>query len=254
MSGGRPWSEAELEVLRAHRDLRGPDVADLLPGRSLRAIRDARARFKLPLEARVCSLDACERVTHARGLCSRHYRKAMGHNSRLKDHKKRDGALRAGKALHPPTSLPFRALAKSCPECGDLVTTPDEWLRRSVGRNPTCGPCAVVRTRAHKLSDPQAAAKAAEHERRSADIRAARALIAERGAPRHGYQWTGPDLEIAARPDLSLARAALMLGRTEAAVQAARQRIREEPKWAQVVGLGRVHPLAGVTQSQGAVA
>lgn len=57
-------------------------------------------------------------------------------------------------------------------------------------------------------------------------------------ARRHGYQWTGPELEIAARDDLSVKEAALMLGRSFYAVETARKKLRAgDPKTTWLAGL-----------------
>lgn len=57
------------------------------------------------------------------------------------------------------------------------------------------------------------------------------------GAHRSGYVWTGPELEIVGRKDLSALDAALMLGRTYAAVSTARARLREDPRFQFLAGL-----------------
>lgn len=49
-------------------------------------------------------------------------------------------------------------------------------------------------------------------------------------ASRHGYTWTGPELEIVARLDLTLTQAAEMLGRTYIAVSAKRHQLKEDPR------------------------
>jgi hypothetical protein len=48
--------------------------------------------------------------------------------------------------------------------------------------------------------------------------------------------WTGPELEIATRDDLTAAEAAKMLGRSYAAVMMARHRCANDPKWGKVLG------------------
>lgn len=48
-------------------------------------------------------------------------------------------------------------------------------------------------------------------------------------AHRHGYQWTGPELELALRPDLTCPQLAAMLGRTIVAVKHMRRRLKVEP-------------------------
>jgi hypothetical protein len=60
----------------------------------------------------------------------------------------------------------------------------------------------------------------------------------EETASRRGYEWTGPELEIAARPDLTAQQVALMLGRTLRGVRRMRDRLRNDPK---------IRHLAGVT-------
>jgi len=76
------------------------------------------------------------------------------------------------------------------------------------------------------------ATRAAARERRRAQ------QAATLGAPRWGYEWTGPELEIVAtRDDLSVVEQATLLGRTARAVQKARDRVRHDPKWIQVAGI-----------------
>lgn len=59
-------------------------------------------------------------------------------------------------------------------------------------------------------------------------------------AVRHGYQWTGPELELIARRDLTAKQAAAMLGRTLASVQGMRALIKREPRYINLAGVGRV--------------
>ena len=56
-------------------------------------------------------------------------------------------------------------------------------------------------------------------------------------AVRNGQQWTGPELEIALRSDLSAAEAALMLGRTMQAVKNVRFKCRHEPRFTRLAGV-----------------
>lgn len=56
-------------------------------------------------------------------------------------------------------------------------------------------------------------------------------------ATRSHYQWTGPELEIALRTDLTAHEAALMLGRTYAAVEAQRQLHKVDPRKQNLAGL-----------------
>jgi hypothetical protein len=58
-------------------------------------------------------------------------------------------------------------------------------------------------------------------------------------ATNSGKQWTGPELEIAARPDLTSREVALALGRTLAAVSTMRQKLRYDPKIQNLAGVSR---------------
>lgn len=55
-------------------------------------------------------------------------------------------------------------------------------------------------------------------------------------ASRHRLRWTGAEMEIATRVDLTAAQAAGILGRTLMAVHSLRQRCAKEPKWRQMLG------------------
>lgn len=65
------------------------------------------------------------------------------------------------------------------------------------------------------------------------------ALAPAATAPRWGYQWTGPELEIASRPDLSALQVAQMIGRTVHAVRTARQRMKADPRFITLAGVRR---------------
>ena len=58
-----------------------------------------------------------------------------------------------------------------------------------------------------------------------------------REASNHGKEWTGPELEIVARGDLSAHEVAAMLGRTYAAVQSIRRKLHNDPKTINFAGI-----------------
>lgn len=58
-------------------------------------------------------------------------------------------------------------------------------------------------------------------------------------ATRHGYQWTGPELELAARRDLTAAQVAKLTGRTIKAVANMRRKLRDDPKTINLAGLAK---------------
>lgn len=118
-------------------------------------------------------------------------------------------------------------LARTCGICGTFLQA-EAFPRSGDGTHShTCTACSRA------AMSPEQRARANERGRDSdSHIQAA----STPGASRHGYQWTGPELEIALRADLSLRDAAAMLGRTYYAVQAARHKARTDPKWIQVAG------------------
>lgn len=63
-------------------------------------------------------------------------------------------------------------------------------------------------------------------------------------AKRHSMQWTGPELELASRNDLTVREIALMLGRSYASVHNMRKKLKSDPKTIMVAGLpkGPVRP------------
>lgn len=71
-----------------------------------------------------------------------------------------------------------------------------------------------------------------QHHRRQAETRDK--------ATRHGAQWTGPELEIAARKDLTATQAALLLGRTAAAVRQQRRFMKSDPRKSRMAGVERI--------------
>lgn len=58
-------------------------------------------------------------------------------------------------------------------------------------------------------------------------------------ARRHNAQWTGPELELALRSDLSARQVAEMIGRTLWAVSTMRRRLRKEPMLDHIAGASR---------------
>lgn len=73
---------------------------------------------------------------------------------------------------------------------------------------------------------------------RKRDRQAARANAATlESAVNHYKQWTGPEMEIAARADLTARQAALMIGRSMKAVKTMRMRLRNDPKYRNAAGV-----------------
>jgi len=187
-----------------------------------------------------CTEPDCARKPLARDLCRRHYQQAMGIRSASSTpNANAETRLRSGGWLTPPISLPYRALARSCPKCGDLMTTPAHLLRKDAGKVPRCHGCQIRAVLAVRKKRAAVDAEFKRALRKRGDRNRARtnSRTAET-ATNLGKQWTGPELEIAARSDLTAQEVALMLGRTLYAVKHARRKLKE-PKWAEVAGLSR---------------
>lgn len=78
----------------------------------------------------------------------------------------------------------------------------------------------------------------ARNDRNARDFAAMQEETRER-ASRNGYQWTGPELELAARKDLSAREVAIMIGRTLSAVQHIRRKLKEDPATINIAGIAR---------------
>lgn len=56
-------------------------------------------------------------------------------------------------------------------------------------------------------------------------------------AHHHGDQWTGPEIEMALREDLSIKELARLLGRSAYAIASIRYKATHDPKWISIAGL-----------------
>lgn len=187
-------------------------------------VRTAPAR-RVNLRARgVCSVGGCAEPHWAAGKCGRHYRadlRAAGRIAPTPASTPEDNAentLRRGRAPKPMKSSPYRVLARTCPSCGTLLTTPDALLRKKSGRLPRCHGC-LIRTVRRNTQKRQA--------------------VTVENATNNGKQWTGPEMELVLRGDLSVQQLALALGRTRNAVRYIRRQLIEkgDPRYVSVAGI-----------------
>lgn len=136
-------------------------------------------------------------------------------------------ALDAGRSPSIPNSSPFRLLARTCPKCGELVTTPYDRIRKSAWPRLDNCPCIIrasVTGQAVKVATDESYRKRIRHQLSAAAIRANN--LTRDTARNHGKEWTGPELELAARLELSASEVARMLGRTINAVRTVRDGMR----------------------------
>lgn len=136
--------------------------------------------------------------------------------------------LRLGQVPGPPQYLGLRAIALTCGQCGTLRTALP--ARRSARpRCPLCNAAAVRRWEKGNLER--------RRRNRTSSRRRAQNATADR-AVNSGKEWTGPELEVAARVDLTSAEAAVLLGRTVYGVMTVRHRMKFDPRVAYLAGQG----------------
>lgn len=148
----------------------------------------------------VCSEKGCEREPYARGLCNRCYQRLRYNNAALPD-------------VAPKTFTHGRLYGyqKGC-RC-ELCKAAYAERRKKYPSTATRRRPSTEQARSYLDND-----------------RARNAAVRETKAPRNGYQWTGPELEIASREDLTVAEIAEMTGRTLFAVRRMRSRLRVDPR------------------------
>lgn len=186
-------------------------------------VRTAETR-RVNLRARgECELDGCRSPHWAKGLCNRHYRADLRAQGRITPtpttpERNAEATLQSGGAVSPPVNSPYRVIARTCRQCGDLLTTPPHLLRKDSGPLPRCQSCFL------------------EAIKKNSRDRQAQTL--ER-ATNHGKQWTGPEMELVLRGDLSVRQLALKLGRTINAVRYIRRQLveKQDPRYVKVAGM-----------------
>lgn len=170
-----------------------------------------------------CSEADCQELHWAKGLCARHYAAKGRAEGRIRSKPSTPRAnaeqtLRKGHPPQPMVSSPYRLLARSCPSCGDLLTTPPELIRKDSGPLPRCQGChvnAVMRNNRQRQA------------------------VTQDRAGNLGKQWTGPEMELVLRRDLSVLEVALALGRTIYGVRYIRRQLieRQDPRYTKVAGV-----------------
>lgn len=144
----------------------------------------------------------------------------------------RDGNrnLAAGILPHNPRLSPFNILASTCPKCDEWFITPWGKIPRRSGRRPHCPECNRRRALEHWERDRHDNERRAYRTRRNQQAVAYNNSQALAQAANHYKDWTGPELEIAARKDLSASQVAKMLGRTIYAVKTVRIELARDPR------------------------
>jgi hypothetical protein len=155
--------------------------------------------------------------------------------------------LRKGIVPSVPKGSPFRVLASSCGKCGTLLT--EKHPRKSEPSVRTHHECVNKwrrdrRRDSSEFRDGERARDAVRYQRdrERRDATSERSLLNLQAetlptATRSGYQWTGPELEIATRSDLTVKEAARMLGRTYYAVRTMRALVSIDPRKTALLGL-----------------
>lgn len=141
--------------------------------------------------------------------------------------------LRDGHRPGPMKSLGYRLVAFSCHHCHDLITNaldrvlttrdpaPHGWCRRcreQYDRTRFRDRSKTTYTKPRRVQRAHTERGRMRYQCESIDA-----------AYNAGKEWTGPELEIVARADLTSREAARLLGRSYAAVRVQRSRLRQEP-------------------------
>lgn len=146
--------------------------------------------------------------------------------------------MRQGNPVPFPEYLGLRALAWTCEGCGQLRTCPDDSLRVD-SEIKKCAECSRRHSSAYskrmretgeekfmKRARAHAAANRDRHQKETVQ-----------GATRSGMNWTGIELELVARSDLSARDIAHMTGRTLYAVKHMRRAVKNDPRKARLADL-----------------
>ena len=153
-------------------------------------------------------------------------------------------AAAAARWENDPQQIGTRTLlAMTCKKCGRLQpgtafrlsgqskgrTRMGRWDRRT-----WYGPCATCRSRRNdELVRRDEDRLAKSHKTFNQRMKRANDAMPQ---PRKGYQWTGPELEVIERRDLTARQAGVLIGRSKYAVEEMRKRIKVEPKLQRVLG------------------
>jgi hypothetical protein len=123
--------------------------------------------------------------------------------------------------------------AKHGPKVAESVAAALDDLGLMVVSKPDYGKKAARDTA--RMIDDEKFAETRRALRHQASARVQRATLD--GAGRRGLPWTGPELEIAARDDLTPEQVAEMTGRTLYGVNEARKRLRRDPRAIALAGV-----------------
>lgn len=122
---------------------------------------------------------------------------------------------------------------KRCAKCGE--TKPLDGFTPSrtglYGRQSHCKACRRAHSQKMRDLDPE------QHRRISARSLARRQAKTGKSASRHGFEWTGPELEIASDQSRTSREVALTLGRSYLAVANVRHRLKTDPRKIRLAGL-----------------
>ena len=145
----------------------------------------------------------------------------------------------------------YESTEKTCTRCGKTQPIGEFYRRSSRGSNAResrCRSCKCAVAAAWKIEHPSRVEEVARRYRAAHDDehRSAvrkheheQALVTLPLAVNSGKEWTGPELEILTRRELTDTTAALMLGRTSRAVSQQRHLLSVDPRKINLAGVSR---------------
>lgn len=211
---GDPWSPEQVEALSL--PLPASEVAKLI-NRTASAVKQARLKRSIPT---VYERPRLHPSTGPAGTPK--YRSTVW----------AQWQMRKGHAPRVPDYLGLRPLAWTCTGCGTLRTCPDGSLKSSIdiAKCVTCSrrSSSEFGKNARATNDPKYKTRVRKYVKAQNDETVA-------SATRHRYTWTGPELDMALRKDLTIRQIATALGRSIYAVRAARAAALKDPRKARLV-------------------
>jgi len=138
----------------------------------------------------------------------------------------------------------LRASTKKCTRCGEFKSGADFTIYRSsdgylylISR---CKPCMVIVGAEYKKINTSYAEAHAEGQKGNKRAWAAKHIHTTlETATNNNKEWTGPEMEIILREDLTVAEMAKMLGRTYYSVTGMRRQCRRDPRKQVLAGVER---------------
>jgi hypothetical protein len=231
----RAWTESELELI-SQDDLSASELA-LMLGRSYAAIAGARAKLKAERKSaapikhgsfvgyrRGCRCDECKAARVAHDRAAKLSRKERAEEAAFTHGV--SGYTRWGCRCETCSTAKSLALKTWKERSRERLAQGEIEVKHGLNGYIRGCRCEICRETKAEYSKPFVERWYSEAQSSTADR-----------ATRRFYPWTGPELELAARKDLTAREVALRLGRSYSAVVTMRGKLKSDPKTINLAGL-----------------